>query len=195
MYQLLRKYERNGEVEEETKEEEEEGESLLSPTEKAVSCKGNQDLIIVEEKIDGSMGWSSYKKYLGLSKRWWLNILIFLLTLAPAGIGGAMRLFIANWVTLSTAQQGEPYYKWVYIVLTVMTIVSAICSSIGIVSLSLSLSQTLHNKMLESVTRAPMEFFDSNPLGRIINRFSKDTACADGAVPLQVIVLLGVSSL
>ena len=36
--------------------------------------------------------------------------------------------------------------------------------------------------MLRRVTRAPMSFFNSNPLGRIVNRFSKDTGRADSVV-------------
>ena len=46
------------------------------------------------------------------------------------------------------------------------------------------LSNNLHNSMLKRVPRAPMLFFNSNPLGRIINRFSKDTATADNTVTL-----------
>ena len=49
--------------------------------------------------------------------------------------------------------------------------------------------------MLNSVTRAPMLFFDSNPLGRIFNRFSKDTAVSDGTLPEQAYIFSGVSLL
>ena len=50
-----------------------------------------------------------------------------------------------------------------------------------------NLSNGLHAAMLKRVSRAPMHFFDSNPLGRIINRFSKDTAMADSVIPYQMI--------
>jgi ABC-type multidrug transport system fused ATPase/permease subunit len=33
---------------------------------------------------------------------------------------------------------------------------------------------SLHNSALYSVMRSPMAFFDTTPVGRIINRFSKD---------------------
>ena len=46
--------------------------------------------------------------------------------------------------------------------------------------------------MLGRVARATILFFDSNPLGRIINRFSKDTSVVDGSVPLQVITFFGI---
>ena len=57
----------------------------------------------------------------------------------------------------------------------------------------LNLSNSLHNAMLKRVTYASMSFFNSNPLGRIINRFSKDTALADSVVTAQMLYWLQVS--
>lgn len=39
---------------------------------------------------------------------------------------------------------------------------------------ALNTSQRLHNEMFSSVIQAPVTFFDANPVGRILNRFSKD---------------------
>ena len=41
------------------------------------------------------------------------------------------------------------------------------------------ISLRFHNKMVKRVLRSPVEFFDSNPIGRIITRFSKDTNVID----------------
>ena len=35
-------------------------------------------------------------------------------------------------------------------------------------------SKLIHNALLDRVLKSPMSFFDTNPLGRIINRFSAD---------------------
>ena len=51
----------------------------------------------------------------------------------------------------------------------------------------LQTSRSLHDAMLERVSRAPMSFFTSNPVGRILNRFSKDTAVADSIFVKQAI--------
>jgi ABC-type multidrug transport system fused ATPase/permease subunit len=47
----------------------------------------------------------------------------------------------------------------------------------------LKASSALHNKMLQSLFRAPVSFFDSTPQGRIINRFSADQDTLDVALP------------
>ncbi|OQR69313.1 multidrug resistance-associated protein 1-like, partial [Tropilaelaps mercedesae] len=50
--------------------------------------------------------------------------------------------------------------------------VQAVSILVGLTALSLGCiwtSSALHNKMLYSVLRAPMRFFDSTPTGRILN--------------------------
>jgi ATP-binding cassette subfamily C (CFTR/MRP) protein 4 len=47
-------------------------------------------------------------------------------------------------------------------------------------------SQRLHDRMLRSVLRAKIEFFDTNPLGRILNRFSADVGIIDETLPLTI---------
>jgi ABC-type multidrug transport system fused ATPase/permease subunit len=41
-------------------------------------------------------------------------------------------------------------------------------------------SQTLHQAALTRVMHSPMSFFDTNPLGRIMNRFSKGKSNHEG---------------
>lgn len=41
----------------------------------------------------------------------------------------------------------------------------------------------MHDEMLRSILRAPILFFDSNPIGRVLNRFSKDIGFTDNVMP------------
>jgi len=44
-------------------------------------------------------------------------------------------------------------------------------------------SRHLHDRMAQSVLRSKIEFFDTNPLGRILNRFSADVGSNDDLLP------------
>ena len=59
----------------------------------------------------------------------------------------------------------------------------AIIRAYGFLLVSLRCSERLHDKMVLAVLQAPVLFFDSNPVGRILNRFSKDIGCLDEELP------------
>lgn len=44
-------------------------------------------------------------------------------------------------------------------------------------------SRKLHAVVLSGVLHAPMAFFDTTPIGRIINRFAKDVDSVDSSLP------------
>ena len=53
----------------------------------------------------------------------------------------------------------------------------------GVYLALLRCSERLHDKMVVAILQAPVFFFDSNPVGRIMNRFSKDVGCMDELLP------------
>ena len=66
---------------------------------------------------------------------------------------------------------------------------------------SLRCSERLHDKMVVALLEAPVLFFDSNPVGRILNRFSKDVGCLDELLPkisllaIQLVLLMLAATL
>ena len=44
-------------------------------------------------------------------------------------------------------------------------------------------SRKLHGSMLMNILRSPMSFFDTTPIGRIVNRFSRDMETVDNVLP------------
>ena len=48
---------------------------------------------------------------------------------------------------------------------------------------TLRCSENLHDRMVMSILKAPVLLHDTNPLGRIMNRFSKDIGVVDEFLP------------
>lgn len=44
----------------------------------------------------------------------------------------------------------------------------------------------LHKRLLHGVIRAPLQFYDQTPVGRILSRFSKDVDVIDTGLPHQI---------
>ncbi|XP_031564753.1 multidrug resistance-associated protein 4-like [Actinia tenebrosa] len=49
-------------------------------------------------------------------------------------------------------------------------------------------SEMLHDKMLIAILKSPVFFFDTNPVGRMMNRFSKDISTLDDLLPFQFVL-------
>ncbi|CAF3567650.1 unnamed protein product [Adineta steineri] len=54
----------------------------------------------------------------------------------------------------------------------------------------LNTGRVLHNKMFLRLIRCPISFFDTNPIGRILNRFTSDIAIMDDSLPIAVFEFL-----
>ncbi len=72
----------------------------------------------------------------------------------------------------------------VFVGLVVSILVAGFLQSTYIHLFFLFIANKLHNLMLLRVVQTPLSFFDSNPLGRIVNRFSSDVASADTSLPI-----------
>lgn len=54
----------------------------------------------------------------------------------------------------------------------------------------LKAATNMHNMMAEKVLRANILFFDSNPIGRITTRFSRDMTILDMGIPPLTIMFV-----
>ena len=71
----------------------------------------------------------------------------------------------------------------IYGCLVCSSLIFAIVRAYSFLVVFLMCSGCLHNKMVVAVLQAPVLFFDSNPVGRIMNRFSKDIGHLDEVLP------------
>ena len=94
------------------------------------------------------------------------------------------------------ADQRHKINLTIYGCLVGASLLFGIIRAYGFLSVCLRCSERLHDRMAWAVLQAPVLFFDSNPVGRIMNRFSKDIGCLDEVLPktflrsIQYILLL-----
>ncbi|GJJ77883.1 hypothetical protein EMPS_10242 [Entomortierella parvispora] len=89
-------------------------------------------------------------------------------------------------VTMALFGDGEKvnvnFYLGIYVLLNIFTIALAALTNYCFVIGGLRASKVLHEKLLRKITRAKVRFFDTTPIGRIVNRFSSDMSTIDDDV-------------
>ncbi|XP_064477021.1 ATP-binding cassette sub-family C member 3-like [Ornithodoros turicata] len=97
----------------------------------------------------------------------------------------ASSVWISMWSQDAPLADGSPdqhQRNFRIIVYCLFGMAQGICIWVATVILglrALAASKSFHDSILQRIVRAPMSFFDTIPLGRIINRFSKDIDQAD----------------
>uniref|UniRef100_A0A4W2EJ06 Multidrug resistance-associated protein 4 n=1 Tax=Bos indicus x Bos taurus TaxID=30522 RepID=A0A4W2EJ06_BOBOX len=155
-----------------------------------------QVMLSLEGRLEGKVGFKTYENYYTAGTHWFIIIFLILVNITAQVVYGLQDWWLQDWAneesSLYAVAHGKgkvlvvpnpAWYLTVYSVLPVGTILFGITRSLLIFYILVNSSQTLHNKMLDSILRAPVLFFDRNPLGRILNRFSKDIGHMDDLLP------------
>jgi len=79
----------------------------------------------------------------------------------------------------SAHPQTANYYLKIYVVFSLSLMAANVIRNTIAVWGSYRASKTMHERLLGHVLILPMAFFDSQPLGRLLNRFTKDTEAVD----------------
>ena len=89
----------------------------------------------------------------------------------------------ALWASAPPAEQASGRFLWTAVVLCGALTAWAMARALWFFHACVYGACRLHDGMFRRVIRCPMLFFDSNPSGRILNRFSKDVSIADDLIP------------
>ncbi|KAI9470014.1 MAG: multi drug resistance-associated protein MRP [Benjaminiella poitrasii] len=151
-----------------------------------VALRSAGQLMTVEESAKGKVSWSVYQQYAkACSVGGVIAVLVLQCSAQGAQVGS--NIWLKHWSS-KNLQDGANNNVWLYL---------GIYAIIGWSSTIFAFSQTmimwvfcgirsaryLHSSMLNTVLRTPMSFFDTTPLGRILNRFSKDEHTIDEVLP------------
>jgi ATP-binding cassette subfamily C (CFTR/MRP) protein 1 len=169
--------------EEEEAEEDDDKLKQLVLTETAEARKAKQNkkgaaLMQQEERAEASIPWSVYGAYVRASGTI-MNapIVIFVLILSQ-GANIMTSLWLSYWTSdkfgLSMGQ-----YIGIYAALGAVQALLMFLFSVMLSILGTNSSKVMLREAMFRVLRAPMSFFDTTPLGRITNRFSRDVDVMD----------------
>ncbi|XP_060681943.1 multidrug resistance-associated protein 4 isoform X2 [Hemiscyllium ocellatum] len=150
-----------------------------------------------ESHSEGSIGFKIYKKYFLAGANGFMLMVVIILNLVTQVSYVLQDWWLSEWATSqdqlnmtqinsqnNTMQQLDiNFYLGIYAGLTIAVILFGITRSLIIFHVLVNASKELHNRMFACIIRAPVLFFDRNPIGRILNRFSKDIGHLDDLLP------------
>ncbi|KAA0153767.1 hypothetical protein FNF28_06903 [Cafeteria roenbergensis] len=166
------------------------------------AADGSSQLTKAEEKEQGAVKLRFYTEWLRASSGslWWAlgAWLVFISLINQVGML-ASNLWVSFWAS-------DPFYALLPIggymgIFAGIGVASAVISMIRLlffVRAGITASKTMHDTLFSSVIYAPMSFFDTTPLGRVMARFSKDMDAIDfnlssqlGMLAMTLFLILG----
>ncbi len=156
----------------------------LSEIATKAASSGTLKLLEEEERFRGAVGVSTYKKYFrglsGLSEHRMRGVIRGLLLVGGSLSVVGIPLLQKLWVT-SQVQNQDQSQAWLG-TFALWSIVGVVATAVNLrywFRRGLAVSEKTHRTMLESLFRAPIAFFDGTPVGRILQRFSRDLEVID----------------
>ncbi|XP_039870832.1 multidrug resistance-associated protein 4 isoform X1 [Simochromis diagramma] len=184
--------------------------SVLSQTSSVQSIKDEDQLpaekvqtFAEETRAQGTIGIRFYAKYLTAGA----NIVV-LLAVVLLNIMAQVAYIMQDWWLAYWADEQEKlmassnmtnittnglnvtkeldmdFYLGIYGGLTAVTIIFGFGRNLMLFNVLVRCSQSLHNRMFSAILQTPVHFFDINPIGRVLNRFSKDIGLLDSNMPV-----------
>lgn len=93
-------------------------------------------------------------------------------------------LFTAPYLQVTTKLDPEvKFYLGILLYIAAANSIFTLIRAFSFAQGGLVAARRIHNKLVTSILSLPATFFDLNPSGRILNRFSSDTAIADDSLP------------
>uniref|UniRef100_A0A8C5FAE4 ATP-binding cassette, sub-family C (CFTR/MRP), member 4 n=1 Tax=Gadus morhua TaxID=8049 RepID=A0A8C5FAE4_GADMO len=133
------------------------------------SCMAEHTQTAVEEgRSQGTISTDMYYKYLR----------------AGANIFGLVVLCQAHAFCIPSLEVNA---KHVFSGLTAATVLFGLVRAMLFFYVLVKSTETLHKRMFDTILRAPVHFFDVNPIGRVLNRFSKDIGQMDVLLPITFV--------
>ena len=152
-----------------------------------------------EERAMGQVDRKVYARYFAAyGPLMAVPILVLTLAVTERGLQAAQNWWLSVWTEATTVFDDEEsttttdtntnthHYMRVYFIFGIISLVFQVSRAVALVLGSITAARHLQASLLETVLRLPMSFFDSQPTGRLLNRFTKDTEAVDSSIQSSV---------
>ncbi|XP_032333253.1 multidrug resistance-associated protein 1 isoform X1 [Camelus ferus] len=157
----------------------------LEQNDRPLLNQGKQFSVKKETVPVGGVKFSVILKYLrAFGWLWvWLNVATYL---GQNLVGIGQHLWLSDWA--KEAKHMSDFAEWkqrrsnrlnIYGLLGLMQGLFVCSGAYALTRGSLAASRTLHAQLLDNVLHLPLQFFETNPIGQIISRFTKDMFIID----------------
>ncbi|KAI9439889.1 ABC transporter [Lactarius indigo] len=142
------------------------------------AAKRGAQLMQVEERNTGAINFRVYKQYIQSGNGVVLVPVLFV-TLVLMQVSMVLSSYWLVWWQEREWRRPQGFYMGIYATLGVGQALAAFLNGTAIAFIVYSASRRMHDSAITRVMLSPMSFFETTPLGRIMNRFSKDIDTAD----------------
>ncbi|KAI7874015.1 hypothetical protein K492DRAFT_241064 [Lichtheimia hyalospora FSU 10163] len=158
----------------------------LSNQPRKTQSDGKDRLTTTEESAKGGVSKQVYKEYIKACSATGVVMVIGFQMLTQAAQVGT-NVWLEQWSSNNQREQSNHnvwFYLGVYAAIGWSGMIFSVVQSLILwIRCAIRSARTLHNNMLNGVIHSPMSFFDTTPLGRILNRFSQDQYTVDATLP------------
>ena len=154
-------------------------------------ARGRRSSVVAETSVSGKVSGMTYINYFKNAGGLLAATFVFLLFLAAQGIEMYSAYFLQQWTSHSAEDQQDEKWTHQYVAVVVSMIVATLGRSMLFMHGGMKASTGLHAQVVSTILRVPILFIDTNPTGRILNRFAKDTGFIDDLLPVTFLDFLG----
>ncbi|KAL3689041.1 hypothetical protein R1sor_015350 [Riccia sorocarpa] len=147
-------------------------------------------LVQDEYRTRGTLDLSVYKNY-WTETSYVMPLCVLALYCAVQCLDAFNRYWLAYW-TRDHFHQSTAFYLGIYAGLGIFFAGLLYFRMLSQLMLGLWTAKKFHEGVLQSILRAPMSFFDTTPVGRILNRFSADQQAVDETLPFTWVSFLNI---
>ncbi|KAI3740119.1 hypothetical protein L2E82_30538 [Cichorium intybus] len=155
------------------------GDSITDPT---ITTKKNRKSVLIkqEDRQTGIVSWTVLARYKDALGGLWVVLILLSCYVSTEVLRISSSTWLSYWTEQSTTTaRGPAFYILIYALLSIGQVFVTFANSFWLISASLHAAKRLHDTLVYSVLRAPTTFFQTNPLGRVINRFANDIGDID----------------